>query len=114
MSIWRVIPGWERYEVSNDGRVRRRTDGTELSGGLSSSGYWKVKLSRDDGKPEDLYVYVLMAAAFYGPRPEGAQIVHLNGDKTDDRLGNLRYQIIDTHLAQRAYQTLLRQRVRKV
>ncbi len=36
-------------------------------------------------------IHTLVAAAFIGPRPDGMDTCHNNGDKTDNRLDNLRY-----------------------
>lgn len=103
MTIWRAIPNHSRYEVSDTGKVRRTEDGSLLEGGLSSQGYPKVHLTDDSGRKADHNVHVLMARAFYGDI-EGARIVHLNGAKTDNRLGNLQPQISDSILAQKAAQ----------
>ena len=109
MIIFKEIPGYSRYEVSNNGQVRRKEDGSLLEGGLSSQGYRKVKLTNEDGERKDENVHVLESRAFYGEIP-GARIVHLNGCKTDNRLGNLHPQISDPILAQRAFQRALRER----
>jgi len=36
-------------------------------------------------------VHSLVAEAFLGPRPAGYDIMHLNGDRKDNRAANLRY-----------------------
>jgi hypothetical protein len=109
MIIFKEIPGYPRYEVSNNGQVRRKEDGSVLEGGLSSGGYPKVKLTNEDGERKDENIHVLESRAFHGEIP-GAYITHLNGSKTDNRLGNLRPQISDPVKAQIAYQALLTKR----
>jgi hypothetical protein len=37
------------------------------------------------------YVHNLILAAFVGPRPKGMQACHNDGDTTNNRLGNLRW-----------------------
>lgn len=105
MIIFKAIDGYPRYEVSSTGQVRRVEDGSLLEGGLSSQGYPKVKLTNEDGDRQNENVHVLMARAFYGVVP-GGYVTHLNGNKTDNRLGNLRYVVSDPVQAQAAYQAL--------
>lgn len=102
---WLPIPGWEgRYSVSDEGRVRSETrttvypdgsarvfKGRVLKCGLDTSGYHHASLS-DQGRHTVLSVHLLVLAAFVGPRPAGSEEVrHLDGDKTNNRLENLRY-----------------------
>lgn len=99
---WRPIPGYEgRYEASDQGRIRslpRTVVGSNggrypVRGGVlrlqtRDNGYLTVLLGRG-GSPQ--LVHRLVMAAFVGPCPEGQEVRHLNGDRSDDRLGNLAY-----------------------
>lgn len=105
MIIFKANDGYPRYEVSNNGQMRRVEDGSLLEGGLSSQGYPKVKLTNEDGDRRNENVHVLMARAFHGVVP-GDYVTHLNGNKTDNRIGNLRYVVSDPVQAQAAYQAL--------
>jgi hypothetical protein len=53
------------------------------------SGYLKVCLFDENKKVHRFYIHKLVAETFLGERPEGAQIRHLNGNKTDNRVSNL-------------------------
>jgi hypothetical protein len=53
-------------------------------------GYLSVGLSRNS-KQRAFYVHRLVAEAFLGPRPAGKETMHLNGDRTDNRVANLAY-----------------------
>lgn len=106
---WRPVVGWEGlYEVSAQGEVRslsrvvhaknfkgrvlaRRFTGKPLCAFVTGKGYPAVKLSRQGGTPTTQYVHVLVTAAFIGPRPQGLETCHNNGDPTDNAVENLRY-----------------------
>lgn len=93
---WRDIEGHEFYEVSNHGRVRFKggTDKWHKEARIVKphrKGQWghvKVRLGRDGG---DGPVHRLVAKAFLGPCPEGAEVEHINGLPADNRAVNLRY-----------------------
>ena len=91
---WKPVVGYERlYEVSSEGRLckvfKTRIDARLLNPTRNKrylrAGLWK------DGVQRNIYVHVLVAAAFIGPRPEGLEVRHLNGVHTDNRVSNLQY-----------------------
>jgi hypothetical protein len=97
---WRPtpVPG---YEVSNFGAVRslsrtiikrdgkpRRIIGRILKAGLASSGYLSVVLGRAYGTYN---VHVLVATAFVGPCPDGEEVRHKDGVRTNCKAENLHY-----------------------
>ena len=55
------------------------------------AGYLKVRIKHADGKIRSRYVHHLVAEAFLGFRPDGADIDHIDGDRTNNRPENLRY-----------------------
>lgn len=57
---------------------------------VTRKGYRQVSLWRDGGG-HSLFVHALVAQAFIGPRPEGLEVRHLNGDPLDNRPENLAY-----------------------
>lgn len=100
---WRSIPGYERtYRVSSIGRVesipRPRTRGGLLSIKLGKRGYPAVALVQD-GKQATHEVHRLVALAFLGPRPEGQEVRHLDGDRTNCTASNLAYGTRSENLA---------------
>lgn len=95
---WLPIEGFEgRYEVSDLGRVRslltyRGHPGPRIMVARPKrNGYLAIQLRRADGVERGLFVHRLVMNAFVGPRPEGQETRHLNGDRTDARLSNLAY-----------------------
>jgi predicted XRE-type DNA-binding protein len=92
MTEWRTIPGQEgRYAVSDAGEVMSMNfKGSGLPGVLKPGlcrGYATVEIGAD----KRYTVHRLVAAAFIGPRPDGMQINHKNGNKADNRLENIEY-----------------------
>ncbi|MDF2707066.1 MAG: hypothetical protein K0R62_2718 [Nonomuraea muscovyensis] len=94
---WLPVVGWEGlYEVSSQGRVRSLYSGTRSKTGFpkphctSRGQYMAVDLSRQ-GKRKTIAVHVLVAAAFIGPRPDGMDVCHNDGDSLNNRPENLRY-----------------------
>jgi hypothetical protein len=101
---WRAVLGYEGvYEVSDLGRVRSvahvivRANGARQSiaarllatrGVGSRRAYLGVHLSHM-GVKSDRGVHTLVAEAFIGPRPDGREVRHINGDGRDNRAENL-------------------------
>lgn len=90
---WRSIPGWDAYEASNLGRVRRvkPSKGTRtglLKGTIGNHGYRVVALCQN-GRPQLLLVHRLVADTFIG-LTQGQHVDHRDGDKTNNELRNLR------------------------
>lgn len=88
---WRPIPGYPDYEASDRGRIRsyRPWRGKPVPRILKtmadSRGYPAVYPTRADGKRRLRPIHLLMMLAFDPPRPEGAEVRHLNDIKTDNR-----------------------------
>lgn len=99
---WREIPEFPGYRVSDQGEVqtawkqagRGKTEIGDTWKSLRPNrvglGYARYGLQAG-GKRLHPYGHCLVLAAFVGPRPEGMQVLHSNGDCTDNRLANLRY-----------------------
>lgn len=89
---WRPVPGFPGYEVSNLGRVlsRKYKRPRVMASAPNSSGYRHVTLFRE-GRGKTFKVHGLVAAVFIGPRPDGHEVRHLDGDRLNNRLENLAY-----------------------
>jgi general stress protein YciG len=101
---WRAVPGWDGYEVSDQGRVRswrigargaprRRTVPLLLKLSRQRSGYLDVGFGNTNRRGEYVHWRVsrLVLTAFVGPCPEGMEAAHLNGVRDDNRLANLQW-----------------------
>lgn len=91
--IWRIIPNFENYAVSNFGRVKRITPNHRtavnrlLKPWLSKKGYPTVSL----GHSLKREVHVLVAIAFLGPYPPGHEVNHIDTNTQNPHLDNLEY-----------------------
>ena len=95
MTIWKPIFGGV-YEVSDDGDVKRLKPGRGAMVGhclahpIDSSGYPNLSFCVN-GKQNQLRQHTVVAAMFLGDRPEGCEINHKDGDKTNCSASNLEY-----------------------
>lgn len=99
--IWKDVPGFPGYQVSNAGRVRslprtvKRGNHTMNISGLilrfgTSMGYPFVNL-RKDGKTVSVKVHKLVALVFVENPQQRPEIDHINTDRKDNRPENLRW-----------------------
>lgn len=88
----RWIPGMEgKWAATEDGLIwskpRRRTKGGFMAlTPTGRTGHLVVRLAR-----KTYYVHVLIAATHLGPRPEGQQVRHLDGNPPNNHVTNLAY-----------------------
>ena len=88
--IFKPIEGYEGYSVSNTGKVLNNETGEFLEGTVTLKGYLRVKLYKDK-KGTLLYKHRLVAIAFI-PNPEDKpEVDHINHNRGDNRLENLRW-----------------------
>lgn len=85
--IWKAVPGYEGYKVSNFGNVSGLR-GWILTPRKTKNGYLTVELYKE-GKRKTMRVHRLVYEAFNGTISPGLQANHINEDKTDNRLENL-------------------------
>ena len=106
--IWKSVHGWEGlYRVSNYGRIKsltREVRSVSKGGGEhrrtvpdrilkpypTIEGQLTIRLCRD-GAQISVLMQKLVAESFLGPRPKGHETCHLNGDRSDNAVWNLKY-----------------------
>lgn len=101
---WLPVVGYEGiYEVSSHGRVRSlnrvagRSKKRKIAGQMIASerpnswGYPVVQLHDAEGRHNVYVTHRVVAAAFLGPRPEGHDVNHIDGNKRNARAENLEY-----------------------
>ena len=99
MTEWRPVVGFEGlYEVSESGNVRSldRLDsrGNQIKGKKLTQCLvgprWAVTLYRE-GKRYHGPIHRLVLEAFVGPRPDGYDACHNDGDRDNNHISNLRW-----------------------
>ncbi|MFA5347065.1 MAG: NUMOD4 domain-containing protein [Methanoregula sp.] len=99
--VWKDIPGYEGiYQVSNTGKIkslygargklRKGPGGKILVPMTQRDRYPHVTLCKN-GKGKHFTVHRLVALTFLGPRPEGQEIMHIDGNRKNPESTNLRY-----------------------
>lgn len=102
--VWKDIPGYEGlYQASTYGRIKRlarritRTDGRRFSVTdkifkpvVKKNGYEQVLLSREKERKQKL-VHILTAITFIENPDNKPCVDHINGNRRDNRIDNLRW-----------------------
>ena len=88
--IWRTITGFVNYQVSNIGRVRNTHTSRMLKPGKNGRGYYFVILYQDK-VPKPMLVHRLIALEFLENPGNKPSVDHINGDKTNNCLSNIRW-----------------------
>ena len=105
MEIWKDIPNYQGYQVSNYGRVRTHnkiTHNEQFKKRVWKDRVLKPKISKkdncsrvdlwNDGKHKTLLVYRLVAIAFLGlPTDEKMTVNHKDGNRLNNHLDNLEW-----------------------
>ncbi len=88
------IPNFPSYCVTKDGRVwskkRLKAKGGWVKQHFNSAGYLNITLS-ERGKPHQRMIHLLVLETYVGPCPKSMEARHLDGNKLNNKLGNLKW-----------------------
>lgn len=99
---WKIIPGFEKYKVSDTGLIWSEYKQDYLTPSANKKdGYVRVSL-RKDKKGHTLLLHRLVMLSFVG-NPNKRHVNHKNNTKTDNRLCNLEYVTPSENMLHRTY-----------
>lgn len=88
--VWRLIPGYSRYEVNKKGDIKDRTTGQLIKGHMDKRRL-RVNLRNDSGVIQRLYVDIVVAQTYLQNRDECRYVHHKNNNLLDNREENLKW-----------------------
>ena len=98
---FRIIEEFPKYEVSNFGRVRNFKSSKLMSLSKNSDGYYHIQFCKN-GKFKTKRVHRLVAETFIPNIHNKSCIDHINNDKNDNNVLNLRWVSIDENCMNRS------------
>lgn len=87
-----IIKGYAKYAINMSGNILSSYSGSwkPMYPKLRSDGYYQLDLTVN-GKRKTFGISRLVARQFIGERPEGKEVAHNDGVKTNNHVSNLRY-----------------------
>ena len=92
MEVWKKIKGFENYEVSNCGNIRRKyLKGYKYRKPVIQKGYCSITFVLNKTGFKKIQIHRLVAEAFIENNENKKCINHINGIKNDNRVDNLEW-----------------------
>ena len=98
---WRLINGYDNYEISSHGRCRNNRTSRILKHGVNSMGYYTVNLSKDKIS-KNYQIHRLVADAFLENPLNKKCVDHIDGNPKNNMLCNLRWATTKENCANRS------------
>lgn len=91
MEIWKQIPKYTQYEISNLGRIRHAKHLKIRKYKIDTSGYYALSLGNPMTKRQDVIrVHRLMGTTFLGVNSSNDVVDHKDRNRLNNSLSNLR------------------------
>jgi len=100
---WRLINGYDNYEISSHGRCRNNKTSRILKPGLNSKGYYFVNISKDKIS-KSFSIHRLVADAFLENPLNKKCVDHIDGNPKNNMLSNLRWATLHENQGNRSKQ----------
>lgn len=87
---WKEIKGYPNYMISSCGNLYNNSSGRYLHPTLTKNGYLVITLYKNKMKKQ-IFVHRLVAMAFLTNPLNKSDVDHINNNRTDNNLSNLRF-----------------------
>ena len=105
----------DSYYINNDGRIYSIISNSFIKNRLDKNGYYRVTLCDKNNNPKHYLIHRLVAYTFLGePNFENAEVDHINRDRTNNNILNLRYLTQIDNLNNRDTKNIIRLNPSKV
>ena len=86
--IWKEIEGFEKYLISNLGRIKTKKFGRFRKIQTNERGYNRIVLSKKN-KSYNFYIHRLVAETFINKESPEKVVIHKDNDKSNNAVTNL-------------------------
>lgn len=91
LEVWRIIENCDNFKINNFGVVKNISKNRKLKQSVNAGGYKFVSLVNNNGKRQNHLIHRLIAIQFIENLTNKLCIDHINNDRTDNNIKNLRW-----------------------
>jgi len=90
MEEYREIPNYSNYMISNFGNLKNKKTNRILRQWIAGNGYKYCRIINNDGHKK-ITIHSLITKIFLGEKPDNYEIDHIDRNKLNNSIENLRY-----------------------